>query len=99
MPSRRKSPVLGVKPVLVLGGRAPGHAETVVGEHLAGAGDVAHHTVEDAPPVPVVIHSQLEEMAQKTPALRDAKGERVANAGTIRSCSAADINRRGTFSL
>jgi hypothetical protein len=73
--------------------------QTVVGEHLAGAGDVAHHTVEDAPPVPVVIHSQLEEMAQKTPALRDAKGERVANAGTIRSCSAADINRRGTFSL
>jgi hypothetical protein len=38
-------------------------------------------------------------MAQNTPALRDAKGERVADARTIRSCSAVDINRRGTFSF
>jgi hypothetical protein len=51
----------------------------VIGEHLAGAGDMAHQAVEDAAPLPVVVHAELEEMTQKTPALRDAKGERVAD--------------------
>jgi hypothetical protein len=55
----------------------------VVGEHLAGAGNKTHHTVKDAPRVPVIIHAELEKMAQKTPALRDAKGERVADASTV----------------
>jgi hypothetical protein len=32
---------------------------------------------------PVVVRAELEEMAQKAPALRDAKGERVADAGAL----------------
>jgi hypothetical protein len=65
----------------VLGSGPSRHAEAVIGEHLAGAGDMAHHTVKDPPAMPVVVHAELEKMAQKTPALRDAKGERVADAG------------------
>jgi len=44
---------------------------------------MAHDTVEDAPSEPVVIHAELEEMAQKTPALRDTKSERVVDAGIV----------------
>ena len=40
----------GIEPVLVLGRGAAGHAEAVIGEHLAGAGDMAEHAVEHAPP-------------------------------------------------
>jgi len=64
-----REPVLGIEPVLVLGCGAPRHAEAVVGEHLAGAGDVAHDTIEDAQSAPVVVHAELEKMAQKSPAL------------------------------
>ena len=79
-----REPVFWVEPVLVLGSGASRHSKAVVGEHLAGAGDMAHHTIEDAPAVPVVVHAELEERAQKTPALRDAKGKRVAHAGIVR---------------
>ena len=65
----------------MLGRGASRHAEAMVGEHLAGTGDVAHDAVEDTPPVSVLVHAELEEVAQKTPAPRDAKGERVADAG------------------
>jgi hypothetical protein len=68
--------------VLVLGGGASRHAEAVIGEHLAGAVDMAQHAVEDAPPMPIVVHAELEKMTQKTSALRDAKGECMADAGT-----------------
>ena len=67
-----REPVLRIEAVLLLGRGAPRHAEAVVGKHLAGAGDMAHHAVEDAPPMPVVVHPELEEVAQKTTALRDA---------------------------
>ena len=55
----------------------------MVGEHLAGAGDMAHATIEDAPPMSVVVHPELEEVAQKTPTLRDTKGERMADTDTL----------------
>jgi len=67
----------------VLGGGAPRHAEAVIREHLARTRDMAHHPVEDAPPMPVVVHAELEEMAQKAPALRYAEGEHVTNAGAL----------------
>ena len=41
---------------------------------------MAHDPVEDAPPVPVLVHPEFEEMAQKAPALRHAESERVTNA-------------------
>jgi hypothetical protein len=41
---------------------------------------MTHHAIKDAPPMSIVVHSELEEMAQKTPALRNAKSERIANA-------------------
>jgi hypothetical protein len=78
-----REPVLRIEPVLVLGSGAFRHTKAVVGEHLARTRDVAHHTVEDPPPTPVVVHAELEKVAQKTAALRDAKGERMANAGTL----------------
>jgi hypothetical protein len=49
----KREPVLGIEPVLVLGGGAPRHAEAVVGEHLARTRDVAHDPVEDALPARV----------------------------------------------
>src|SRR5208282_4473765 len=85
-----REPILRVEAVLVLRRGASRHAEAVVGEHLAGAGDVAHDTVKDAPPAPVIVHAELEEMAQKAPALRDAKRKRVADAGTVRSRAIGD---------
>jgi hypothetical protein len=39
----------------------------VIGEHLAGGGDMAQHAVEDRPPMPVIVHAELEEMPQKAP--------------------------------
>ena len=53
------------------------HREAVVGEHLAGAGDMGQHAVEDASAMPVVVHPEFEEMAQKAAGLRHAEGERV----------------------
>jgi hypothetical protein len=47
----------------------------MVGEYLAGAGDVIYHAVEDAPPAPVVVHTEVEKVAQKPLALRDAEGD------------------------
>jgi hypothetical protein len=65
-------------------GRGPRrHAEAVIGEHLTGAGDMAHNPVEDAPSASIAFHAELEEMAHKTPAPRDAKSERVADAGVL----------------
>jgi hypothetical protein len=47
------------------------------------------NALEDAPLVPVVVHAELEEMAQKSPALRDAKGERMADSvSSVRAPSA-----------
>ena len=59
----KREPVLRVEAVLVLGSGAARHAEAVVGEHLARTRDMAQHAVEDAPPVPVVVHAEFEEMA------------------------------------
>ena len=60
---------------------------------------MAHDTVDDAPPVSVVVHAELEEMAQKTPALRDAKGERVADAGIASPHTVGDQRVRGALAV
>ena len=63
----------GIEPVLVLGRGAAGHAEAVVGEDLAGTGDMAEDAVEDLAAALVGVHPEFEEMAQKPPALRHAE--------------------------
>jgi len=60
-------PILRIEPVLVLGGGAPRHAEAVVANTLPAPATWLHHTVEDAPPVPAVVHAELEEMRRKRP--------------------------------
>ena len=72
-----REPVLREPPVLVLRRGAAGHAEAVVGEHLAGARDMAQQAVEDAPPGIVRVHPELKEMAQKAAALRYPEPEGV----------------------
>jgi len=71
----KRKPVLRIEPVLVLCRGAAWHREAVVGEHLAGTGDVGEHSVEDASTMPVVIHAQFEEVAQKTACLRNPEGK------------------------
>jgi hypothetical protein len=74
-----REPVLGVEPVLMLRRGAAGYAEAVVGEHLAGAGDMAEDAVEDAAALAVAVHAEFEEMPQKAAALRHAKADRMAD--------------------
>src|ERR1044071_2930669 len=63
---------------------APRHAKAVVGEYLAGPGEMAHHAIEDAPARAVAVHAELEEMPQKTAALRHTETDRVPNLGIVR---------------
>ena len=79
-----REPVLRKKPILMLRRGAAGHAEAVIGEHLAGAGDMAEHAVEDAPPGAVRVHAELEEMAQKAAALRYPEAERMIDGPAFR---------------
>ncbi len=63
----------------MLGRGAAGHAEAVVGEHLAGPGDMAEDAIEDAPALAVAVHAELEEMPQEAAALRHAEADRMAD--------------------
>src|SRR3984893_9360879 len=74
-----REPVFGIEPVLVLGRGAAGHAEAVVGEHLAGAGDMAEDAIEDAAALGVAVHAKLEEMPQEAAALRHPEADRVTD--------------------
>ena len=74
-----REPVFRVEPVLVLGRGAPGHAKAVIGEDLAGPGDMAEDAVEHPLAGRVGVHPEFEEMAQEAAALRHAKGQRVAD--------------------
>ena len=60
------------------------HAKAVVGEHLAGAGDMAHDPIEHAPARAVAVHPEFEEVPQKAAALRHAETDRVADLGIVR---------------
>ena len=94
----------------MLGRGAAGHAEAVIGEDLAGAGDMAEDAVEHPLPGLVGVHAEFEEMAQEAPALRHAKGrarggfrslpesERVAGCRRDRrSCSGRNETRSRTL--
>src|SRR5207248_9422298 len=72
-----------IGPVLMLGRGAARHAKAVVGEHLAGAGDMAEHTVEHAPARAVAVHPEFEEMAQEAAALRYAEADRMPDLGIV----------------
>src|SRR5439155_19567697 len=85
-----REPVLGVKAVLVLRGGAARLAEGVIGEHLAGTGGVRIDTVEDAAPALVLVHAELDEMAQVPSRLRAAKRHRMADAGALAALPACD---------
>src|SRR5205085_12390411 len=74
-----REPVLGVEPVLMLCCGAAGHAEAMVGEHLAGPGDMAEDAVKNAAAPGVAVHPELEEMAQEAAALRHAETDRMAD--------------------
>ena len=62
-----REPILWIKAILVLGRRASRHAEAMVGEHLAGTGDVAHDAVEDTPPVSVLVLPRSRKWRRKRP--------------------------------
>ena len=78
-----RKPVLRIQPVLMLCRGAAWHAKAMVGEHFAGAGDMAEHTVEHAPARAVAVHPEFEEMAQEAAALRYAEADRMPDLGIV----------------
>src|SRR6266700_990501 len=74
-----REPVFRIEPVLVLRRSAARHAKAVIGEDLAGAGDVAEDAVEHDLAGLVGVHPELEKMAQKAAALRHAERQRMAD--------------------
>jgi hypothetical protein len=75
----KREPVLGIKPVLVLGRRAPGMPK----RWLANTLPAPATWLKNASGIPDIVHAELGEMPQKPPALRDAGSQRVADAGTL----------------
>ena len=53
----------------------------MIGEHFTGARDVGEHSIEHAAAMPIVIHTEFKEVAQKTASLRDAEGNRMPGSG------------------
>ena len=71
---------LGEKMILVLRAGPVRLAELDVQEDLAGACDVRQHAVEDPPPGLIAVEAALDVLAQVSPGLRDAEGQRRADA-------------------
>ena len=77
-----RKPVLRMEPVLVLRRGAAWHGEAVVGEHLAGTGDMGEDAIEYTSAVPVIVHAELEEVPQeKRPACETPKASVCATSG------------------
>src|SRR5215467_5521514 len=66
--------------ILVLSKSAVGLGKDMIGEHLAGTGGVREHAIEDPPPALVLVHAELDEVAQIAPALRAAERHGVTDA-------------------
>src|SRR5712691_9786631 len=71
--------------ILVLGESPIGLAEAVIAENLTGARGMRKDPIEDAAPARILVHAELDVVAEVAAALRSAEGERMADAGRLRA--------------
>ena len=76
-------PVLGIVVVFVLGRCAARLREGMIGEDLSGASGVRIDAVEHLAPPQILVHAELDMVAQEAAGLRAAEGDRMADAAAL----------------